>query len=193
MEALTRAWHRGDPKIRVLPFLDDSGEMPSQTVITHDFIYVADGEAHKNHRNLLAAWTLLAAEDIRPSLALTLDARFKNLIDDIAAACLRHQLKIINLGTMSRAELLRLYAACGALIFPSTSESFGLPLIEASRIGLPIVAAELDYVRDVCEPIQTFDPKSPNSMARAVRRFLGVAEQRHHVRSAKEFLAELVG
>ena len=39
-------------------------------------------------------------------------------------------------------------------------ESFGLPLLEASSIDLPIIASESDYVRDVCEPAQTFDPNS---------------------------------
>ena len=32
----------------------------SPAVRAGDFIYVADGEAHKNHRRLLAAWVLLA-------------------------------------------------------------------------------------------------------------------------------------
>jgi glycosyltransferase involved in cell wall biosynthesis len=191
MERATRAWHGGKPSIRVLPFLQLPAGIP-RAAVRHDFIYVADGEAHKNHRNLVAAWILLAAEDIKPSLALTLDSRFTNLLDDIAAACGRHGLKITNLGTMSRDELLHHYAACGALIFPSTSESFGLPLVEAALIGLPIIAAELDYVRDVCEPIETFDASSPISIARAVRRFLGVSEHQQPVYSPRDFVRELV-
>ena len=191
MERLTRDWHGGEPRIRVFPFLDNV-DVCNRTSVAYDFIYVADGEGHKNHRNLVAAWTLLAAEHIRPSLALTLDPRYKDLREHIAAVSSRHGLNITNLGTISRAEVLNVYATSGALMFPSLSESFGLPLVEASRMGLPIVASELDYVRDVCNPIQTFDPSSPMSIARAVRRFLGVAAQLEPVHSANDFVRELL-
>ena len=72
--------------------------------------------------------------------------------------------------------MLALYASAGALVFPSLGESFGLPLIEARQAGLSILAPELDYVRDVCEPAQTFDPQSATSIARAVKRFLQLAD-----------------
>jgi glycosyltransferase involved in cell wall biosynthesis len=192
MAKVTRAWHGGEPRIRIIPYLDAAsmGAAPAQSA--YDFIYVADGEAHKNHRNLLAAWVLLAAEGVRPSLALTLDARFRGLLEEIDSICGRHALPVKNLGTMSRESLMHAYAASRALIFPSTSESFGLPLVEASRAGLPVIASELDYVRDVCEPVQTFDPGSPTSIARAVRRFLGLGERRDQVRSGSEFVRELM-
>lgn len=192
MARATRAWHGGEPKIRVIPYLDAATTRVPATEVAHDFIYVADGEAHKNHRKLLAAWELLAEEGTRPSLALTLEPRFGRLLAEIDAACRQHGLLIRNLGTMSRDALLQAYAASRALIFPSTSESFGLPLVEATRAGIPIIASELDYVRDVCEPVQTFDPQSPLSIARAVRRFLGLAEQRNRVRSGSEFVRELM-
>ena len=79
------------------------------------------------------------------------------------------------------------------MIFPSTSESFGLPLIEATHAGLPILASELDYVRDVCSPVQTFDPTSPVSIARAVKRFLAAPEPALQLRSPQEFWRELLG
>ena len=47
---------------------------------------------------------------------------------------------------------------------------------KAHAAGLPIVAAERDYVRDVVAPAQTFDPESPLSIARAIRRLLGTPE-----------------
>jgi len=80
----------------------------------------------------------------------------------------------------------------GAMIFASLTESFGLPLIEATRLGLPIVAPELDYVRDVCLPAQTFDPSSALSIARAVRRFLDCPEPTGALMTASEFWRELI-
>jgi glycosyltransferase involved in cell wall biosynthesis len=77
-------------------------------------------------------------------------------------------------------------------LFPSLGESFGLPLIEAQAMGLPILAAELDFVRDVCAPVETFDAQSAVSIARAVRRFLQQAESPRAPATAQEFLARLM-
>lgn len=139
----------------------------------YDFIYVASGEAHKNHRILMDAWKLLAEEGLFPSLALTLSRENANeLVDEIEAEAARSSLNIENLTCMQHEHLVELYGAVRALIYPSDFESFGLPLIEAGRLGLPILAPELDYVRDVIDPVETFDSRSAVSIARAVKRFL---------------------
>jgi hypothetical protein len=59
--------------------------------------------------------------------------------------------------------------------------------------GLPILAPELDYVRDVCVPIQTFDPHSPVSIARAVKRFLGQPDPTVELSTPAEFWHALLG
>jgi glycosyltransferase involved in cell wall biosynthesis len=94
-----------------------------------------------------------------------------------------------NVGQLPRDQVLALYKDARALIFPSTTESFGLPLIEAQHLGLPVLAPEADYVRDVCVPSQTFDPLSAVSIARAVRRFLGQVEPVLHVGLPSDFWA----
>lgn len=172
-----RAWFGpGCPPVLVRPFLDRI-ELPPAASREHDFVYVADGEAMKNHARLLQAWSLLAEQGLRPGLALTLGPRDAALATRLHDQAVRDGLRLTNLGHITRADVLALYRRAGALIFPSLSESFGLPLIEAAAAGLPIVACELDYVRDVCQPVQTFDPLSPVSIARAVRRFLDRDEQ----------------
>jgi glycosyltransferase involved in cell wall biosynthesis len=192
MARATRAWHGGEPRIRIIPYLDAEPPVARAHLPKHDFIYVADGEAHKNHRVLLEAWALLAEGGLRPSLAVTLDGHYRDLLAEIDATRARHELRVENLGMLSRKKLGEAYGASGALVYPSISESFGLPLVEASRNGLPIIASELDYVRDVCDPVQTFDPASATSIARAVRRYLQLPEPRVSVRSGGEFVRELL-
>lgn len=183
------------PAVRVLPFVEALHTSPDHNVSAADwdFIYVADGEAHKNHRTLLAAWQLLAQDGFHPSLALTLSPRDRVLKQEVTALTDKARLRIKDLGQMPHERVLSLYATARAMIFPSTSESFGLPLIEATHAGLPILASEMDYVRDVCSPVQTFDPTSPVSIARAVKRFLAVPEPGLQLRSPRNFLHELLG
>lgn len=166
------------PPVRVAPFVGDMAAQhrPEADGLPRrwDFAYVADGVAHKNHRRLVEAWRLLAEEGLHPSLVLTLGPRDALLAQELLDVAAQHGLKVENQGELSRDGVAALYAQAGALVFPSFGESFGLPLIEAARAGLPIVASELDYVRDVCAPAQTFDPASATSIARAVRRQLAV-------------------
>lgn len=187
-------------RISVLPFL--ASDEPSQTVregtrtkkAVYDFIYVASAGPHKNHRRLIEAWCLLAEEGARPSLCITVDRQ-----DDMAlcqwmdAMVAEHKLQLTNVGAITHANVLDLYRDAGALLYVSKVESFGIPLIEAQRAGLPIVAAERDYVRDILDPAESFDPESARSMARAVKRFMGIQSEPLQIVDATTFLGIVLG
>jgi glycosyltransferase involved in cell wall biosynthesis len=158
------------------------------------FIYVASGEAHKNHLRLISAWETLAKDGLYPKLLLTLnvekDAGLLNEINKIRTRC---PVNIENLGPLTHEQVMATYRLADALVFPSLIESFGLPLIEASHANLPIIASELDFVRDVVMPAQTFDPSSITSIARAVKRYLEVARFEAHLLAPEEFLEKIIG
>ncbi len=192
---------QGRMPVRALPFLaapaghvrrapqSEKGEAGS-----YDFLYVASGDPHKNHRRLLEAWCLLAEEGLFPSLCVTLDeVQFAGLCAEIYAMRQRHGLKVTNVGVLSHPDVLAMYTKTDAAIYPSTFESLGLPLIEARQSGLPVLASELDYVRDVLDPEQTFDPSSSLSIARAVKRFIGKEEPSLPLLDATQFMAAVFG
>ncbi|WP_139348102.1 glycosyltransferase [Pseudomonas sp. C9] len=156
-----------------------------------DYVYVASADHHKNHHKLLEAWCLLAQQNVRPRLALTV-SHGSSLAMEIERLKEQWQLNVVNFGHVSPLEVTALYDQSTALIYPSTTESLGLPLIEANERGLPIIAAELDYVRDVVEPVQTFDPDSPVSIARAVKRHLRIVECPQPVHGPEVFLKEVL-
>ena len=177
--------------VQVRPFQGQFKRM-SVSAKDIDFIFPATGDRHKNHHNLIEAWVRLAQENIRPSLLLTIDAlaypRLTTWMDQVKR---EYSLNIINLGFVNEASVENHYNRCRAMIFPSTCESFGRPLLEASHLGIPIVASEIDCVRDVIDPQETFDPTSPRSIERAVKRFLGLKEPRCAPLEPANFLAEL--
>ena len=57
---------------------------------------------------------------------------------------------IVNLGRISRHETYSVFKHCDALFFPSLIESFGIPLVEAKKTGLPVYASDRDFAKAVC-------------------------------------------
>lgn len=171
--------------VRVVPLLDASlYEMVSAAGAATDanaapaewrdktFFYPADTVGHKNHVNLLRAWALLHDAGHNAQLWLTLDAGELDAVLARAGVSRERAGAVRALGRLSREDVLARMSAASALIFPSTAETFGLPMLEASALHKPIVASERDFVRDVCTPAQTFDPTSAHSIAHAVTRFV---------------------
>jgi hypothetical protein len=71
-------------------------------------------------------------------------------------------------GRLNHADCLAEYQLADALVFPSVLESYGLPLVEAMVMGIPIVAADLPYARVLCRDQGIyFDPVSPSSLVQA--------------------------
>lgn len=190
----------GRVPVRILPFVVNPVGYTRSTAQTfagknkeYDFVYIATGEPHKNHHRLFEAWCLLAKEGLFPSLCVTLNThRFVSLCEQLEILKRQNGIKVCNTGELSYSEVIALYLKAGAVIFPSTFESFGLPLIEARQAGLPVLAAEMDYVRDVLDPEQSFDPGSPLSIARAVKRHMGLEEPMLPLLNAAEFLNQIV-
>jgi len=181
----------------ILPFMqlmkDESISFHHQIAKKYDFIYVASGESHKNHYKLIEAWIELAKIGYFPSLCLTISSSdFPTLCRYIVQSVNDFKLNIKNVGEGTSEKIMQLYQKTNALIFPSIIESFGLPLIEAHNAGLSIIASELDYVRDVVEPVETFDPNSAISIMRAVSRFMHYENQKYSLSDARQFLDKVV-
>jgi glycosyltransferase involved in cell wall biosynthesis len=70
--------------------------------------------------------------------------------------------RVILPGVVSEAHKRWLYAHCEALLFPSTNEGMGLPIIEAMHFGKPVVAARQscipEFGRDYAYYFSSFDP-----------------------------------
>ncbi len=57
--------------------------------------------------------------------------------------------KIISVVSPEHKHLIALYSACDAFIFPSFSEGFGWPLIEAQACGAPVIASNVAPLPEV--------------------------------------------
>ena len=74
-------------------------------------------------------------------------------------------------GRLSDGELAWLYGHTTALVFPSLYEGFGIPVVEAQRLGCPVVALDIGPMREVGgDAVILCDPAHPERVVEAVRR-----------------------
>lgn len=75
------------------------------------------------------------------------------------------------LGYMDDRDLIHAYRGALALVFPSRYEGFGLPLVEAMAVGLPVLYAGAGALPEVAgDAGLRFDPFHPDELARAIAR-----------------------
>lgn len=73
------------------------------------------------------------------------------------------------LDSITSDELLVLYHQAELMVFPSLEETFGLPLIEAMAVGVPVVASRASAIPEVCgDAARYFDPRDVADMTRAM-------------------------
>ena len=73
---------------------------------------------------------------------------------------------VVELGTVHYSALHHVYRACDIYVTPAYAESFAHPLVEAMASGLPVVAADTDVHREICQEAAIYFPRfSPEDMA----------------------------
>jgi len=150
----------------IFPFYKEfSNEMDSNSKKKEDaFLYVSNGNTHKNHDNLLTAWELIAQQGIFPELHLTITPQFEHLIKQITYLN-NKGLKIFNHGFINP---INLYKESQFIIYPSLTESFGLGLIEGIMFNCDVIASDREYVYEVIKPSSVFNPENSTSISTAV-------------------------
>ena len=75
-------------------------------------------------------------------------------------------------GYVSNACVSRLYREADAFIFPSLSEGFGLPVLEAFHYGTPLLCSNATSLPEVAgDAALYFDPHDAGAIADAIVRF----------------------
>jgi len=159
------------------------------------FVMVGTVEPRKGYDQVLAAFEQLWAGGFEVNLVVVGAEGWRELAQDrrssIPQVVRRLQTspaagrQLFWLQDASDSVLLELFRDCACLIAASWGEGFGLPLIEAARAGLPILARDIPVFREVAGAHAAyFDAKTPEGLARAIGDWLGKFERGQHPRSA---------
>lgn len=146
-------------------FIADKPE-PVKSVEGKKFImYVGRPMPHKNLGRLIDAFATL--QKSHPDLHLVLvgktDVNYRRHAEYVKE---KHIPNVIFTDFASEAQLRWLYEHCAAYVFPSLSEGFGLPPLEAMMHGAPVVASDATCIPEVLGTAALyFDPKNVEEMA----------------------------
>lgn len=172
-------------RVRVVPLGPGQGLSPvtdndltTRTLARHGIrrpfvVAVGRGYPHKNFTGLLRAFAVLIRS--HPNVGLVVIGDRYLLIDS-----LRHLMNHLNLtdrvtwtGYLPLDELSSIYSVAEAFAFPSLSEGFGLPVLEAMACGCPVVASNRAAIPEVVgDAALLVNPDSAEELSYAIGRVL---------------------
>lgn len=84
---------------------------------------------------------------------------------------------VIFTGFISDKELSALYSGASTLLFPSLYEGFGIPILDAMKLGIPVVTSNLGSMKEVAgDAAVQVDPKSVDSIVNGVKKAFSDSE-----------------
>lgn len=148
------------------------------------FLVVADIYIQKNLHTLVEAVARLKAK--HPKVRIRIAGR---IVDEDYYAQIEGKIRSSGLhdvfeflGPVDQVYLVDLYRRCLALVFPSTVETFGNPLVEAMACGTPIAssnaAAMPEILGDAC---LYFNPLNADSIAESLEKLIQDSGQRERL------------
>lgn len=147
--------------------------------ITKPFLlYVGSVYPHKNIERLIEAVKILKINLVVSCSRSIFWERLKEKINKMGAE------EYVNLaGFVPDEELSVLYRSAEAFVFPTLSEGFGLPGLEAMAQGCPVVCSNIPVLREVYgEAAEYFNPNDPKDIAEEISRVINDKNKEEQLR-----------
>ncbi len=128
-------------------------------------LHVGSDQLRKN-RKMLIDMTAALGNNWKGMICYAGQAADENLLSHAESLGLRH--RVISVVSPDHKTLVALYSACSAFIWPSFSEGFGWPLIEAQACGAPVISSNIEPMPEVSNGTALHvDPTKPEQFAEA--------------------------
>src|SRR3989344_766333 len=172
-------------KIKVICLAADKITVDPQPIVELEdkpfILYVGRPQPHKNLDRLLEAFAILRQSN--PNLRLVLAGKKDMLYRRLEKQTKQNGIKnVIFTGFVSEEQLRWLYEQTTAYVFPSLSEGFGLPGLEAMVHGAPVVSSNATCLPEVYKDAAVyFDPTNIQEIADSVLSVLNNEKLRKHL------------
>jgi glycosyltransferase involved in cell wall biosynthesis len=161
--------------ISAYPALDDASAaaVRKKLSLPPDFIfYPAQTWKHKNHLRLLGALALIRDRQ-GAEISLVCSGRqnehWPAIQREVQRLGLEKQVRFV--GYVTEAEMQVLYRDCRFMVFPSLFEGWGLPVVEAMSLGVPVACSRVTSLPElVGDAAILFDPLVETEIADAIWR-----------------------
>lgn len=136
------------------------------------FLYVGNDHPYKNIQVIIDAARESWSEGLDWHFFLTLNRFWKSTSPNIHF-----------LGPLGRSELATAIRHSNALIMPSLVETVGLPMLEAMKMGTPVLAADRPYAREMCGDFADYFNPFQSQELRNVLRKVSMLGEKHAYRN----------
>lgn len=163
--------------------IPDQPELIKKLVDQKFIMYVGRPFPHKNLGRLIQAFQILKQDnpDLKLVLAGKKDALYKRHEQDVEALEIPD---VIFTDFVTEGQLRWLYQNTAAYVFPSLSEGFGLPGLEAMLEGAPVVSSNATCLPEVYgEAAEYFDPYDSGEIAKAIAKVIDNPEKAKRLRA----------
>jgi glycosyltransferase involved in cell wall biosynthesis len=134
-------------------------------------LFVGTLEPRKNLPTLIRSFQSLP--NLHSEFSLVLAGGFGWRYDEVVELSRGLENRVILTGYITPEELISLYSGASLFIYPSFYEGFGMPLLEAMAMGVPIVASKTSSIPEVVgNAAFLFDPLSAEDLATAISRMI---------------------
>lgn len=134
------------------------------------FIYTGNFYPHKNVERLIEAFAKVNNNSLL--ILIGPNSYFSERLARYIKK-LNRQDKIIFFHNPSHSDMIYFYKHAQALINPSLSEGFGLPLVEAAYFNLPIIASDIPVFKELFDiHYLAFNPLDVNDIANKIKIFI---------------------
>ena len=132
-------------------------------------LYVGSVISRKNLLSILQAMTLLKPSERQPLVIIGNGKRYKSKVIETAKAGGIENL-LIWLGKTSFEDFPAIYKGAQMMIYPSFHEGFGLPVIEAMHVGIPVITSNQSSLKEAGgDAALLIDPNQPAEIAEAMK------------------------
>jgi glycosyltransferase involved in cell wall biosynthesis len=136
------------------------------------FLYVGERRPHKNLENLIRAFALFKNNNSSNIKLVLIGKDYKDYSDRLISLINKSDLKkeILILDAVDDEKLYCYYCYASALVLISFYEGFGLPLVEAMKLGVPIIASDISIMQEIVgDGGLLVDPKNINDIANKMK------------------------